>query len=245
MKRRTRFGAVAAVAITAAACGGPLPPPDIRSVVIHSGERIITSSERMSEVESWLRPQLDHIGTSRRFLIRVIPVNLVRYPWDAISFEGSDVVEVEIADVAPDAETPFLIYAHLRFLQEQGEIEEWAPEAAGLTGFELEKAILTRVADVWLLGRSAFDTEPFGPMDELMYAREHGYLDDLILTTQQDRFPTEAEEYWEGEQARLNEFVAWLERTFEREEPGYIWEPPPPEEEEDAVSSAAGERDPA
>jgi hypothetical protein len=185
----------------------------------------------MAEVEAWLRPQLDHIGTSRRFLIRVVPVNLIRYPWDSIEFEGTDVVEVEIADVAPDAETPFLIYSHLRFLQEQGGIEEWAPELVGLDGFELEKGILSRVSDVWLLGRSAFDTEPFGPMDELMYAREHGFLDDLILTTQRERFPTEAEPYWTGEQVRLLEFVAWLERTFERDQPGFIWEPPPPEEE--------------
>jgi hypothetical protein len=190
-----------------------------------------------------LRPQLDHIGTSRRFLIRIVPVNLIRYPWDAIAFEGADVVEVEIADVAPDAETPFLIYSHLRFLQEQGGIEEWAPEAEGLTGFELEKAILSRVSDVWLLGRSAFDTEPFGPMDELMYAREHGFLEDLILTTQRERFPVEAEAYWSGQQDRLREFVAWLERTFDREQPGYIWEPPPPEDEDgegDPGDSASG-----
>jgi hypothetical protein len=193
----------------------------------------------MAEVEAWLRPQLDHIGTSRRFLIRVVPVNLIRYPWDSIEFEGTDVVEVEIADIAPDAETPFLIYSHLRFLQEQGGIEEWAPELEGLDGFELEKGILSRVSDLWLLGRSAFDTEPFGPMDELMYAREHGFLDDLILTTQRERFPAEAEAYW-AEQDGLREFVAWLERTFERDQPGYIWEPPSPEEE-DGEEGEAGD----
>jgi len=247
-----RFGALPTLLVILAACGGTLPAPEIRSVVIYSGERIITTPERMSAVEAWLRPQLDHIGTSRRFLIRVIPVNLIRYPWNAIKFEGADVVEVEIAEVAPDAETPFLIYSHLRFLQEQGGIGEWAPELEGLEGFELEKGILTRVSDVWLLGRSAFDTEPFGPMDELMYAREHGFLDDLILTTQRERFPLEAEAYWAGEQSRLREFVAWMERTFDREQPGYIWAPPPPEEESGergagAAASGAGStpRDPA
>jgi hypothetical protein len=190
-----------------------------------------------------LPPHRHPLATRPRLPIRNLPAHPTPYPRDATAFEPAAVVEVEIADVAPDAETPFLIYSHLRFLQEQGGIEEWAPEAEGLTGFELEKAILSRVSDVWLLGRSAFDTEPFGPMDELMYAREHGFLEDLILTTQRERFPVEAEAYWSGQQDRLREFVAWLERTFDREQPGYIWEPPPPEDEDgegDPGDSASG-----
>jgi hypothetical protein len=211
------------LALAFSGCSGELPPPQTRGIIIYSGERIQTTPERMAEVERWLRPQLEHIDTSRDFLIRLVEEDGFRYPWDTLEIEG-DTASVRIATTALDAETPYLIYAHLRLLEEEGRLEEWAPEAEGLEGFEAERAILTRVSDVWLLGRAAFDTHPYGPMDELLYANEFGYLEDFIFATQGDRFRTEEQSYREENPEREEEFRAWMLETFERELPGFLAE---------------------
>lgn len=203
------------------ACGGQTPPPETRSVIVYSGVRLQPDAERMAEVESWLRPQLEEIQTNPGFLIRMIREDETRYPWDGLEIYG-DTADIHLQTTAADAETPYQIYAHLRLVQDYGTLEEWAPEAAGLEGLEAEEAILTRVADVWLLGRSVFDTQPFGPMDELLYSSEYGYLEDFILATQGDRFAEERERYLEERPERAEEFEEWLEATFERTEPGYL-----------------------
>jgi len=204
-------------------CSGELPPPQTRGIIIYSGERLQTTPERMAEVERWLRPQLEHIDTSRAFLIRLVEEDAFRYPWDTLEIEG-DTASVRLASTALDAETPYLIYAHLRLIEAQGTLEEWAPEAEGLEGFEAERAILERVSDVWLLGRAAFDTHPFGPMDELLYANENGYLEDYIFATQGHRFPAAEQSYREANPEREAEFREWMLRTFEREGPGFLAE---------------------
>lgn len=203
------------------ACGGQLPPPETRSVIIYSGVRIHPESERMAEVEQWLRPQMEELETSRNTWVRIVRDDETRYPWDALELRG-DTAEVRVVSTATDAETPFRIYAHFRLTEEKGTLHEWAPETEDLDGFEVEEAILTRVADVWLLGRSVFDTQPFGPLDELIYSSEFGYLEDFILATQGDHFPDERERYLEQRPERAEEFRDWFERTFERRDPGYL-----------------------
>ncbi len=204
-----------------AACAGELPPPQTRPIILYSGERIRADAERMLEIERWMRPQLDDIEFNPSFLIRVMQEDVSRYPWDTLDVEG-DTADIRIQVAAPDAETPYLIYAHYRLMQERGELEEWLPDAEGLEGFEAEREILRRVADVWLLGRAVFDTHPYGPLDELLWAHEFGYLDDFILATQGERFATAAEEYRSRNPGREAEFRSWFERTFEREEPGFV-----------------------
>ncbi|MSR22124.1 MAG: hypothetical protein EXR92_01055 [Gemmatimonadetes bacterium] len=206
------------------ACSSELPPPQTRSVIIYSGQRITADPERMGEVDAWLRPALEDIDVNPSFLIRMIQEDTTRYPWDALELVA-DTAEVKIARTALDAETPYMIYAYLRLRQERGTLEELVPEAVDLAGFALEKAIVNRVADVWLLGRSAFDTQPFGPVDEILYAREFGYLEDLLLATQAARFPEAVEEYRERNPGKEVEFRDWFLRTFERDGPGYLRPP--------------------
>lgn len=235
MDRRSR-STVAGTLLAAvlAACSGELPPPQTRSVIIYSGQRIMASPERMSEVESWLRPALDDIEVNPGFLIRMIEEDAARYPWDAMVIMG-DTADVRIAAAAPDSETPYMIYAHLQLMKERGELDEWMPEAADLDGFKLEEAIVSRIADVWLLGRSVFDTQPFGPMDEVLYAKEFGYLEDFLLATQGNRFPETLEEYRESVPEQAQEFRDWFVRTFEREGPGYVPQPGEADREENGT----------
>ena len=202
-------------------CAAPLPPPQTRSVIVYTGERILPSSERMAEVEAWLQPVVEDIGLNPTFLIRVIQEDVTRYPWDALDLVA-DTADVRVADAALDGETPYMIYAFLRLMQERDAVDEWIPEAEGLEGFQVEEAIVSRIADVWLLGRSVFDTQPFGPMDELLYAKEFGYLTDFLLATQGDRFTEAADQYREANPDKAVEFRDWFLRTFERDGPGYL-----------------------
>ncbi len=207
-----------------AACStqGPLPTP--RTVVVHSGERLQPDGERMREVETWLHPQLEEIERNPDFLIRVETVEPPTYPWQTLAITG-DTVTIGIGRAAGDANTPILIYAHLRLMAEWGEFHEWVPdveEGDELSEYEREELILRRVSDVWLLGRSVFDTHPYGPLDELLYATERGLLREFILATQPERFSTERAAYTAENPDWEESLRAFFERTFEREGPGFL-----------------------
>lgn len=204
-----------------AACSTQLPLPTTRPIILYSGERLRAEPERMAEIEAWMRPQLFDIETNPDYLIRVIREDQARYPWDTVDLVA-DTADIRLQEGASDAETPFLIYAHLRLMQEQGALAEWAPETEGLDAFETERALLERVSDIWLLGRTVYDTQPFGPLDELLWAREAGYLEDFLVSTQGERFPAARERYAEAEPGRAEAFRDWFERTFERDGPGFV-----------------------
>ncbi len=215
------IGGLLLLAVLGAGCSSAAVPVQPRSVVIFTGERIPPDPERMAAVEEWLRPQLEDIERNPSFLIQVSRQDTPAYPWDTLLIEG-DTARIFIQHTAVDAETAFLLYAHLRLMAERGEVDPWMPEAAGAEGFALERAILMRIADVWLLGRSVFDTQAHAPLEELLYSRESGFLDAFIFATQGDRFP-DARDRWRAESPeRVTEFGEWFEQTFERAGPGFI-----------------------
>lgn len=204
-----------------AGCSTQIPPPQTRPIILYSGERLRAEPEEMLAVEEWMRPQLFEIETNPDFLIRVIREDVARYPWDTLDLVA-DTADIRLQDGASDAETPFLIYAHLRLMDSRGELAQWAPETEELDGLAVELALLDRIADIWLLGRTVYDTQPFGPMDELLWARESGYLEDFLVATQGDRFPEARARYVARGPERASEFQAWFERVFEREGPGFL-----------------------
>jgi len=220
-------------------CAGQLPMPEPRSLVVYSGERIMPDRDRMAEIELWLTPELERINLDPDFLVRLSEVAEGGYPWESFEIKG-DTADLRLAGGAPDGETPFLIYGYLRLMQDWEVLPEVLPEAHGLSGFEAERAIVQRVAEVWLLGRSVFDTQPFAPLDELIYATEAGYLDDFILATEEDRFGDVAEAYRSDRPGREEEFRAWFRSTFGVDGPQFIRAPG----REGAPGGADGDGDP-
>jgi hypothetical protein len=218
------------------ACSGQLPMPEPSSIVIYSGERIQPDRERMAEVELWLTPTLDRINVDPSFLIRLTPASEITYPWDTLEIVA-DTANLELAGRAADGETPYLVYGFLRLMDDWGELEEALPEAAGESGYGIERAIVQRVADIWLLGRSVYDTQPFGPLDELVYSQAAGYLDDFLFATQGDRFAQEAEEYRDTFPGREQEFRAWFERTFGVSGPQFLRPPETDDSPDDSNDS--------
>jgi hypothetical protein len=99
-------------------------------------------------------------------------------------------------------------------------LDEVIPEAVGMEGYELERAILARVSDAWLYGRSAFDIPPYGPLDELLYSYENGYLDAFIFTARPEEFEEERSTWLEANPGGEEEYRQWFVDTFEIEPPG-------------------------
>lgn len=202
------------------ACGAAtarLPEP--RPVVIYSGERLRIDADRVREIDTWVTREQQNITEDPGFLVQTDTTQGEVYPWEGLSF-GKDTVRVKLATRYLDANLPFQIYGHLHLMARSGRQEEWLPEAPTATGYELERAILKRVSDVWLLGRTVFNTAPYAPLDELIYSSENGYLEEFIFTARPEEF-AEARERWVAEHAgKLDAFRAWFLDTFDREPPG-------------------------
>jgi hypothetical protein len=235
MKSPARVTPALVLSAFAASCGpAQLPTPDPRPILVYSGERVSADAERMGEVENWLVPELERIDLDPDFLIRIEEQRQAWYPWDTLELIA-DTAEVSLASAAPDAQSPYMIYGYLKLMESWGELPEILPEVAQQDAYGVERAIVSRVSDVWLLGRSVYDTHPFGPLDELVFSKEAGYLEDFILATQGERFAEEAAAYRTANPGRAAEYAAWFRRTFAADGPQFSR---PPGAEPDTVATA-------
>jgi hypothetical protein len=105
-------------------------------------------------------------------------------------------------------------------MKRMGRLEEFLPEAFDAEGYELERAILARTADAWLYARALFDHAPYGPLDELLFSHENGYLDAFILTARPEEFDEERDTWLAENPGRAEEYARWFLATFETEPPG-------------------------
>ncbi|NNM32243.1 MAG: hypothetical protein HKO53_04230 [Gemmatimonadetes bacterium] len=219
-KPRTAFISLALTALVVGCTSAPAELPNPRRLVVHSGARLAPAKADMEEVDSWIREEVDSITADPSFMIITTPQEGPAYPWDGFYLsEGSDTANVRY-QAGTDAGNPYLIYAHLQLMAAQDRLDRWYPEAEGLEGYELERAIMARTADTWLYQRSLFDARPYGLLDELVYAKEEGFLDAFILTARPDDF-VEARRAWlEENPGRNEEYVAWFQETFQRPPPG-------------------------
>lgn len=219
VRQRCLLGTLAAVAATAgcSVANPEIPPP--RPIIVYSGERITPDHERMKEVNDWVTREQRNIVEDPGFWVIGEPVTDEVYPWDGLRI-SNDSVWVQIDVSAPDTRLVYEIYGHLHLMSTLGRQEEWLPEAPEAVGYDLERAILKRAADAWLLGRSTFDTAPYAPLDELMYAAEAGYLDAFIFTARPDEFASSRTDWARANPGQANAYREWFLDTFNREPPG-------------------------
>lgn len=216
---------LAVLAVTA--CGGPPQVPTPRPLVLHTGARLSPERDRLQEIDSWIRPQVENIRQDPSFLIRTVTVDSLVYPWQGLRIHG-DTAEVEMRrGLFQEARVPYMIYAHLHLMERRGALGEWLPDAEGASGFELERAILARTADAWLYGRSAWDAPPHQPLDELVYARENDFLDALIFTARPEDFVEARREWLDRRPGAIEDYRRWFVDTFDREPPGLRGETAP------------------
>lgn len=151
--------------------------------------------------------------------VSVVPGPSDVYPWETLVIQG-DTARVQVPRGYPDIRTAYAVYAYLHLMDKQQRLERWLPGSVGATGFELERAIVKRMADVWLMGRASFYLDPHRPMDELLNASEAGYLDAFLLTARAEEF-ADARRDWERENpGGLEAYRAWFTTSFGREPPG-------------------------
>lgn len=203
------------------ACGTrPAELPEPRTIIIRSGVRVFPDKERLEEIDAWFRSQMDNIDRDPGFLIEVVPRDTPAYPWESLHIEG-DTAKIGVErGRARDAQTAYVLYAHFRLMKEMGRLDEFLPQAEYLEGYDLERAILARVAEAWLLGRSVYDAEAYDPLEELLYSNEYGFLDALILTARADEFPEERRQWLEEDPEALERYRRWFVETFSEEPPG-------------------------
>ena len=218
MSRLVRTAAVV-VALLASACGPrELQLPEPRPLIVSSGARLSADAETLRPIYEWVNAEIENIDLDPDFLVRTTPTASDVYPWETLEVVvvdgGVDTVSVEYRRSAPDVQQVYQLYAHMHLMAETGEIERWAPEAVGLSGWDLESVILARMTDAWLLGRASFDFSPYDRLDELMYAADADLLEDFVLTIRGWEFPEERDAWLaanpDGE-ARVRE---WYRETF-------------------------------
>ena len=219
--RRGRLWTLLILAAPLAGCAAATPSvPEPRPIIIFSGARVRVDKARMEEVNQWVTREQDNIVNDPGFMVETGLAADEVYPWSGLEFAGTDTVKVRLDPRAPDAKLVFEIYGHLHLMARMGRQEEWLPEAPTARGYDLERAILSRVADAWLLGRTTFDTQPYAPLDELIYAKEAGYLDAFIFTARPEEFGEARAEWARGKPGEAEAYRNWFLQTFNREPPG-------------------------
>lgn len=219
-KRRVdQAAAFLVLVLLGAACGGQptLPPP--RPLVVHSGARLSADPQRLEEINEWLIPQMENIHEDPSFMIESISGEQDTYPWETLVI-SNDTARYQYSRTNPDINTSYQLYAHFHLMQRMGRLADWLPEAQEADGYELERAIVQRMADSWLLGRAVFDTQPYGLLDELIYANEGGYLDAFLFTVRPDQFQEEREAWLAENPDGLEAYREWFRSTFNGEPPG-------------------------
>jgi hypothetical protein len=171
----------------------------------------------MAEVEAWLLPQLDSIQLDPGFLVEVVPVDDPTYPWHKVEVVGEDTVRVSLDRAARGALPPVEIYAHYHLMRSQGRLDKWFPEAEELTGYAQERAFLERTVDAWLYARSVWDASPYDPLEDLIYAKEAGLFDAIVLTLRAEEYPAEYEAWIAREPGGPERLRRWYRDTFDRE----------------------------
>jgi hypothetical protein len=220
-KSRRRFLASALATFLLGACAtGSSGLPEPRTIVIRSGSRLHPEMTRMEEIDGWYRPQMENIEADPTFMIETVPRDTPSYPWESLLIEGTTArIGVEVTK-SPEAARAFMIYAHLHLMNRMGRLDEFLPGAGGQEGYLLERALLARVADVWFYGRGLFNATAYGPLEELLFSKEAGYLDAFLLTARGDEFEEERQRWLQEEPEGLERYRRWFVDTFEREPPG-------------------------
>lgn len=219
-RSRAALGLLAALTIGLGGCGAAnpqIPPP--RPIVIHSGVRINADQEHMQEVNDWVTRAQRTIVEDPSFWVITEPRTEETYLWEGMRV-SNDSVRVQVDVGAPDTRLVHEIYGFLHLMATMDRQEEWLAEAPDATGFDLERAILERSAESWILGRTVFDTAPYGPLDELAYAYDAGFLDAFIFTARPDEFADARAEWARANPERSDEYREWFLDTFNREPPG-------------------------
>lgn len=209
-----------AVVLLPAACStGPRSVPTPRPIIVSSGARLRVEQERADSINDWVTREQANIVNDPSFWVVSEPSDGDVYPWEGMRI-SRDTVAVQVPRGSQDPQLVHQIYGHLHLMSTLGRQEEWLPEAPEAEGYALERAILARAADAWILGRAVYNTVPYAPLDELAYAKEAGHLDAFIFTARPDEFASARADFVRANPGAMERYRDWFLETFNREPPG-------------------------
>ena len=215
-----RCGVFVALFALLAGCSGPGPQlPQPRPVVIYSGARLRADYDRMVDIHEWFVREQTNIVEDPSFLVVSTPAAREPYLWEGHRL-SADTVWTAVDPRAPEAHAVHLSYAHLKLMHRMDRLDEWLPEAVGSAGYALERAIIARCAEAWVLARTVFGASPYGPLDELAYSHEADHLDAFIFTARPSEFASERTEWARANPEAMTVYREWFLETFNREPPG-------------------------
>ncbi len=204
-----------AVIFIAGCAQGVTVAPDPRPIVNRQGARLALDDERAQEVYQWVDRQLAEIRENPSFWVITAPSTSDLLPWETLDLTPTgDSATVQFPNTVPDVAQVYQIYAHLHITRVRGEIEEWLPGADSLAGWDLELAIVDRMAEAWLLGRASYSFAPYPPVDQLVYASEEGMLEPLLLSLRGFEYPEARDAWLEANPEGEAEFRAWYRDTL-------------------------------
>jgi hypothetical protein len=205
--------------VLGACAAGAVVMPQPRPIIVHSGERIRSDYEEMKLVNEWVTAEQTNISEDPTFWVITQPTLAETMPWEGMHI-SNDSVTVQLPLGGRDGSYVYQLYGHMQLMVTMGRQAEWVPNAPDAVGYELERAITDRVADAWILGRTVFDTQPFGPLDELAFSKYSGFLDAYIFTARPGEFAVSRAEWARANPGRVEEYRDWFLETFNREPPG-------------------------
>ncbi|MDT8368693.1 MAG: hypothetical protein RQ745_05770 [Longimicrobiales bacterium] len=210
-----RLASLSSVLVVLAGCAGSVVIPEPRPVVNRQGARIQLEAAESRVIYDWVDAQVEEIGLNPSFWIISNPATSDLLPWETLDIsENADSASFQYSRQAPDVVQVYQIYAHLHLTERRGEIGEWLPGADALDGWDLELAIVERMAEAWLLGRASYSFAPYSPVDELMYAAREGMLEPLLLSLRGFEFPEVRDAWLAANPDGEAEFREWYARRI-------------------------------
>ena len=186
-KLPVRLGLMALLAVMGACAAAEPTLPRPRPIIIHSGARIRADYDEMKVVNEWVTAEQANISDDPSFWVITQSTLAEVFPWEGMLI-SNDTVTLQLSLGGSDASLVYQLYGHMHLMSTMGRQSLWVPTAPAAVGYALEREITSRAADAWILGRTVFDTQPFGPLDELAYAKEAGFLDAFIFTARPGEF---------------------------------------------------------
>ena len=214
-----RVGILAGFGLMSACSASEPVLPRPRPIVNYQGARIRADYEEMKSVNEWVTREQENIVNDPSFWVVSNATLGETLPWEGMRLAPDSVI-LNVPLGGRDGQLAYQIYGHLHLMVQMGRQGEWLPEAPEASGYDLERAIVDRVANVWILGRTVFDTQPFAPLDELAYAKHFDFLDAFIFTARPDLYGSERAQWVRENPERAGEYREWFTETFNREPPG-------------------------
>lgn len=205
-----------ALAALGTACSqAPELAPDPRPIVNRQGARLSLEDDRAQEIYRWVDAQIEEIEQNPSFWVITTPSSSDLLPWETLDLTPTgDSATIQYPNTVPDVARVYQIYAHLHITRVRGTIAEWLPGADTLSGWDLEVAIVDRMAEAWLLGRASYSFTPYPPVDQLVYASEEGMLEPLLFSLRGFEYPEARDAWLEANPDGEAEFREWYEDTL-------------------------------